>query len=376
MRRGTGQALALGLAASLPAFYLLNRAALAAEGLPGNILEKASTALDRLLPAIRASPLLLGTSRACLLSGLAGAGAVWLAFLYHAAAWRNPMRGAEHGTARWGGPGDIRPLTDPVPDMNIPLSATEQISVRKARTFEADRNKNIIVVGGSGSGKTFSEIKPSLMQLHSSYVVTDPKGQILVEVGKLLKRGAPKMRTKLGKDGKPLKDKRGNVISEVVRKNGKIVYEPYEIKVLNTIDFKKSMHYNPFAYIKSEKDILKFVTALISKMIREASALRQSESAKAGKKQLAKNEKRIAELDLLFRKTYEDYAAGRLTEKRFEQLSQGYESEQGELEQQTAKLKAELAQFESDTLRSDSFLELAKKYSEFSELTPLFSMNL
>ena len=106
------------------------------------------------------------------------------------------------------------------------------------------------------------------------------------------------------------------------------------------------------------------------KQIREASALRQSESAKAGKKQLAKSEKRIAELDLLFKKTYEDYAAGRLTEKRFEQLSQGYESEQGELEQQAAKLKAELAQFESDTLRADKFMELAKKYSEFSELTP------
>jgi type IV secretion system protein VirD4 len=91
-----------------------------------------------------------------------------------------------------------------------------------------------------------------------------PKGQILVEVGKLLNRGAPKMRTKIGKDGKPLKDKRGNAINEVVRKNGKIVYQPYEIKVLNMIDFKKSMKYNPFAYIKSEKDILKFVTALIA----------------------------------------------------------------------------------------------------------------
>jgi type IV secretion system protein VirD4 len=86
----------------------------------------------------------------------------------------------------------------------------------------------------------------------------------LVEVGKLLRRGTPKLRTKLGKDGKPLKDKRGNVITEVIRRNGKIVYEPYEIKVLNTIDFKKSMKYNPFAYIRSEKDILKFVTALIS----------------------------------------------------------------------------------------------------------------
>ena len=86
----------------------------------------------------------------------------------------------------------------------------------------------------------------------------------MVEVGKLLKRGAPKMKTKVGKDGKTLKDKKGNAINEVVRKKGKIVYQPYEIKVLNTIDFKKSMHYNPFSYIRSEKDILKFVTASIA----------------------------------------------------------------------------------------------------------------
>jgi type IV secretion system protein VirD4 len=92
-----------------------------------------------------------------------------------------------------------------------------------------------------------------------------PKGTILIETGKMLQRGAPKIRKKLGKDGNPLKDKSGNVITEIVRdKNGKIVYEPYEIKVLNTIDFKKSMHYNPFVYIRSEKDILKFVTALIT----------------------------------------------------------------------------------------------------------------
>ncbi|MDR1892276.1 MAG: recombinase family protein [Oscillospiraceae bacterium] len=106
------------------------------------------------------------------------------------------------------------------------------------------------------------------------------------------------------------------------------------------------------------------------RQIREASALRQSESAKSGKRQIAKNEMRIAELDLLFRKTYEDYAAGRLTEKRFEQLSAGYESEQAELETQTAKLREELAQFESDTLRADKFMELAKRYTDFSELTP------
>ena len=100
-----------------------------------------------------------------------------------------------------------------------------------------------------GSGKTRFWLKPNLMQMHSSYVVTDPKGTILVECGKMLQRGAPK----LGKDGKPMKDK-----------HGKVIYEPYRIKVLNTINFKKSMHYNPFAYIHSEKDILKLVTTLIA----------------------------------------------------------------------------------------------------------------
>jgi type IV secretion system protein VirD4 len=127
------------------------------------------------------------------------------------------------------------------------LTATESLTLngRPANPKHA-RNKNVLVVGGSGSGKTRFFVKPNIMQLHSSYVVTDPKGQILVEVGKLLKRGAPKMRTKMGKDGKALKDKRGNAITEAVRKNGKVVYQPYEIKVLNMIDFKKSMHYNPF----------------------------------------------------------------------------------------------------------------------------------
>ena len=111
------------------------------------------------------------------------------------------------------------------------------------------RNKNVLVIGGSGSGKTRFWLKPNLMQMHSSYVVTDPKGTILVECGKMLQRGAPK----LGKDGKPMKDK-----------HGKVIYESYRIKVLNTINFKKSMHYNPFAYIHSEKDILKLVTTLIA----------------------------------------------------------------------------------------------------------------
>lgn len=106
----------------------------------------------------------------------------------------------------------------------------------------------MLVVGGSGSGKTRFFVKPNLMQMHSSYLVSDPKGTLLLECGKLLERGSPK----LGEDGKP------------VRKNGKIVYEPYRIKVLNTINFKKSMKYNPFAYLHDEKDILKLVNTLIA----------------------------------------------------------------------------------------------------------------
>ena len=111
------------------------------------------------------------------------------------------------------------------------------------------RNKNVLVVGGSGSGKTRFFIKPNLMQMHSSYVVTDPKGTVLVECGKMLQRGTPK----LDKDGKPVRNEKG-----------KIIYEPNKIRVFNTINFQKSMHFNPFAYIHSEKDILKIVTTPIA----------------------------------------------------------------------------------------------------------------
>ena len=156
----------------------------------------------------------------------------------------------EYGSARWGTHEDIAPYIDPVFQNNVILTQTERLTMSsRPKNPKYARNKNVLVIGGSGSGKTRFWLKPNLIQMHSSYVVTDPKGTILVECGKMLQRGAPK----LGKDGKPVKDK-----------HGKIVYEPYQIKVLNTINFKKSMHYNPFSYIHSEKDILKLVTTLIA----------------------------------------------------------------------------------------------------------------
>lgn len=137
--------------------------------------------------------------------------------------------GYEYGAARWGTAEDIRPYVDPVFKNNILLTQTERLTMNsRPKDPKTARNKNVLIVGGSGSGKTRYFIKPSLMQCHSSYVVTDPKGQLVLETGRLLERAG------------------------------------YEIRVLNTINFKKSMRYNPFAYIHSEKDILKLVTCLIT----------------------------------------------------------------------------------------------------------------
>ena len=174
--------------------------------------------------------------------------------------------GMEYGSARWGTHEDIAPYVDPVFQNNVILTKTESLTMNsRPKDPKTARNKNVLVIGGSGSGKTRFWLKPNLMQMHSSYVVTDPKGTILVECGKMLQRGTPKMRPKLGKDHQPVKDRHGNPVYETVKdKNGKVVSEPYRIKVLNTINFKKSMHYNPFAYLHSEKDILKLVTTLIA----------------------------------------------------------------------------------------------------------------
>ena len=185
-----------------------------------------------------------------LLVGLCCGGCLRLAVYLKSKNAKKYRHGLEYGSARWGTREDIVPYVDPVFQNNVILTKTESLTMNsRPKNPKTARNKNVLVIGGSGSGKTRFWLKPNLMQMHSSYVVTDPKGTILVECGKMLQRGAPK----LGKDGKPMKDK-----------HGKVIYEPYRIKVLNTINFKKSMHYNPFAYIHSEKDILKLVTTLIA----------------------------------------------------------------------------------------------------------------
>ena len=182
--------------------------------------------------------------------GILGAILVRLAVYVKGKNAKKYRKGIEYGSARWGTAADIAPYIDPVPDWNIPLTRTESLTMTsRPKDPKTARNKNILVIGGSGSGKTRFFVKPSIMQMHSSYVITDPKGQLLTETGKMLLHGAPK----LDENGKPVRDGRS-----------KIIYEPYRIKVLNTINFSKSMKYNPLAYVRSEKDILKLVNVIIA----------------------------------------------------------------------------------------------------------------
>ena len=166
--------------------------------------------------------------------GVAGAVALRLMVYCKSKNAKKYRRGVEYGSARWGGPKDIAPYIDPVFDNNILLTQTERLTMNnRPKDPKTARNKNVLVIGGSGSGKTRFFVKPNLMQCVSkgyptSFVITDPKGSIVVECGNAL------------------------------LKNG------YKLKILNTINFKKSMHYNPFAYVHSEKDILKLVTTLMT----------------------------------------------------------------------------------------------------------------
>ena len=167
-----------------------------------NITQGFSEAFSNALPSVHPLDLLIG---------IVGAVVIRLIVYFKGKNARKYRKGAEYGSARWGNAEDIKPYIDPDFQNNIILT----------------QNKNVVVIGGSGSGKTRFFVKPNLMQLHSSYVLTDPKGTVLIECGKLLQRAG------------------------------------YRIKVLNTINFRKSMHYNPFVYIRSEKDVLKVVNTLI-----------------------------------------------------------------------------------------------------------------
>ncbi len=159
---------------------------------------------------------------------MAGGIALRLVVYYKAKNAKKYRQGVEYGSARWGNAKDIEPYIDPVFENNVLLTQTERLTMNsRPKQPKYARNKNMLVIGGSGSGKTRFFVKPNLMQMHTSYVVTDPKGTILVECGKMLQRAG------------------------------------YRIKVLNTINFSKSLHYNPFAYIRSEKDILKLVNTLL-----------------------------------------------------------------------------------------------------------------
>lgn len=161
--------------------------------------------------------------------GIAAAAGIRLAVYIKGKNAKKYRKNMEYGSARWGTAEDIKPFIDPVFENNILLTQTERLMMSNRPKNPKDaRNKNVLVIGGSGSGKARFFIKPNLMQMHSSYVVTDPKGTLILETGKMLQQ------------------------------NG------YKIKIFNTINFKKSMHYNPFAYIHSEKDILKLVTCLIA----------------------------------------------------------------------------------------------------------------
>lgn len=234
---------------------VLNNLAYVIFGYAGNIISfsfrtaEGKDVSEKLLPALNN----LGTEFAHiipsfhpidLLVGIAVGVAMKFVMKMRAANKKKFRQGTEYGSAVWGTEKDIAPYMDfKEKDNNVILTQTEGLTMGKPSHPKYARNKNILVIGGSGSGKTRFFVKPNLMQMHSSYIVTDPKGTVLIECGKMLERG------------RAVRDEKGNVS-----------YQPYRIKVFNTIDFGKSMHYNPFAYISKnnrEKDILKFVDVLI-----------------------------------------------------------------------------------------------------------------
>ena len=211
---------------SVSVFYIANLLSRLWRLAEGNNLARLSAVIKE-IPRLFSNPI-PGIHPFDILFGIICGGLVLLVVVYRARYAKKYRPDVEYGSARWGKASDIKPYMDADPRQNVILTQTEGLMMSsRPKNPKHARNKNVLVIGGSGSGKTRFWLKPNLMQLHSSYVVTDPKGTVLVECGNLLLRAK------------------------------------YRIKVLNTINFKKSMHYNPFAYLKSDKDILKLVNTLI-----------------------------------------------------------------------------------------------------------------
>ena len=213
-------------AVSLLTAYFFNRATVLYLNLEGNLIEKTSAAIDKFLPSILSKPVYFGTDKNSLIAGLIGFGLIWLIYLYNIVGAKKYMPGVEYGSAEWGTEKDIERYIDKKNfEKNILFTQTERMSLDTRQTF---RNNNVLIIGGSGSGKTRFYVKPNLMQMHSSYVVTDPKGSLVKECGKML------------------------------ADNG------YKVRILNLINMETSDKYNPFNYLKDEKDILKLITNLIT----------------------------------------------------------------------------------------------------------------
>ncbi len=190
------------------------------EGKALHIMEGLTLAFENIMPSFHIFDIIVGATIAA---------GIRLAVYVKSKNAKKYRKNEEYGSARWGTHDDIAPFQDPVFQNNVILTQTESLMMsNRPKEPKNARNKNVLIVGGSGSGKTRFWIKPNLMQCHSSYVVTDPKGTVAIECGKMLEK------------------------------------EGYKIKIFNTINFKKSFHYNPFSYIHSEKDILKLVTTLIA----------------------------------------------------------------------------------------------------------------
>lgn len=216
------------LTLTLMVFYLFNISAGIYQGLKGldeNFLFKTSLTIDKLPTEIKTNPFKIYLDRYSILFGIGGMIIIGLIYLYNTFGRNNYLVGTEHGSAKWGTDKDIKPFIDKIDEKNIILTKTESLSLDTRKTL---RNNNVLVIGGSGSGKTRFFVKPNLMQKHTSYVITDPKGSLIKETGKMLEDAG------------------------------------YKIKIFDLINMEKSDKYNFFSYLRDEKDVLKLVNNLIT----------------------------------------------------------------------------------------------------------------